>query len=227
MEENKVAVKQQSAKPSFGARCKEWFRKKMVALKRKPQNIAFLFVIIASVYNLLCLTTYSHAIVTYGSAIDWLGLLVFVNTLFSILVLAAFLNSFPKLKPYGKKTVVTVKAKSTKININLIMYAVIFVMLIAMIICEVMYINLLNNWLEGQTWYSAAVSDLSTNELEQRNLFLSSRSDSYVHIILVAIAGVITALIPLYTKLIARINTSKALDSAVENMEEIDLASDD
>lgn len=232
MEDNNVSVVEAEKpivnKPSIGARIKEWFRKEMVALKRKPQYIALLVVLIASVYNLLCLATYSHAIVTYGSAIDWLGLLVFVNTLFSILVFVAFLNSFPKLKPYGKKTVVTLKANTTKININLVMYAVTFVFLIVMLVCEVMYIHLLNNWLETQTWYAATdLSALSTSELEQRDLFLSSRSDSYVHIVLLAISIAITALIPLYSQLICRINTSKELDSAVENMQEIDLAAED
>ena len=90
-------VKNEKPKNDKGAVIKEWFRKKIVNLKRAPQNITFVFLVITSFLYLIWLFTFSKAIYITQAA-TWTGIAVFVNTLLSILVLALFLNAFPKRK---------------------------------------------------------------------------------------------------------------------------------
>ena len=50
--ENEVQLQPKDSKPSkgkrFGAAVKEWFRKRIVALKRAPQNIPLIYMVIVS-----------------------------------------------------------------------------------------------------------------------------------------------------------------------------------
>lgn len=207
-----------NARPSFGAKLKEWARKKTVAIKRKPQNIALLYLAIVTVYNLLVLTVYSEAIIMYAKDVEWVGLMVFVNTLLSILVLVAYLNTFPKLKNKKSKTVVTMTESGIKLNINIPMLVVTLAMIVLMIVCEVVYYNLMNaNYIEQYV-----------NKPEQAGsaaalLIASSLRFSIAHVILLGISIVLILTLPLYRKLIMKINTSKALESSTESMQSLDL----
>lgn len=207
-----------NARPSFGAKLKEWARKKTVAIKRKPQNIALLYLAIVTVYNLLVLTVYSEAIIMYAKDVEWVGLMVFVNTLLSILVLVAYLNTFPKLKNKKSKTVVTMTESGIKLNINIPMLVVTLAMIVLMIVCEVVYYNLMNaNYIEQYV-----------NKPEQAGsaaalLIASSLRFSIAHVILLGISIVLILTLPLYRKLIMKINTSKVLESSTESMQSLDL----
>lgn len=223
MSENEqiVATNPEENKPSalskVGAGIKEWFRKKMVAIKRKPQNIGFVFLFIVTVFNLLSLAIYSELIVYYGEEIEWVGLMVFVNTLLSILVLVAYLNSFPKLKPINSKVVVTMEESGVKMHVNIMMLAVTLAMIIIMIVCEVFYFILMK---EG---YQVNYIDNNANIPEATKLFESSFTLTITHIILLGISLVLILTMPLYRKLIMKVDTSIKLESATENMQQIDL----
>ena len=202
-------------KSSFGAKVKEFFRKQAVGLKRKPQRIALIFLSVVTIYNLLTLATFSEAIVKYSQAVEWVGLMVFINTLFSILILVAFLNTFPKLKKSGSKVTFTMTEQGIKLNVNIPMLIVMLLMAIAMIVCEIVYYNLMG------TFYKEQMA-ISTSWVAGP-LIASSRTLSIVHIILLAVFLVILLTLPLYRKLIMKINTSVKVESATENMKEIDL----
>lgn len=242
MEENNVVVAEseqpKSNKTSFGAKVKEFFRKQTINLKRKPQNIGFLFVLATTIFNLLVLGTYSEGIQNSGagSGVDWVGLMVFVNTLFSLLVVVLYMYSFPKMKKppklvknkktgeeklKEKKTVITVHfTKASKININLVMAVLFLIFCVVMIVCECYYRSVMipfNTNLEA-----------TTDEIANAKALLSKANTySLVHIILLAVDMVLFLLTPLTGKLLAKINTNKEIESAVSNMQEIDLASDE
>ena len=118
-------------KPGAKAKIKEFFRKKIVGLKRKPQNIAFFFLIVTSLFYLLSLNVLSPGPYVDFRETSWLGLCVFISTLFSILVLILFLNTFPKYPKVNKKT-------GKKSYVNYVMMALTFAFIAAMIVANIL-----------------------------------------------------------------------------------------
>ncbi len=221
----------QSKLSKFGAGLKEWGRKKIVNLKRKPQNIALFVLLVSSVFYLLCLSTLSPGPTKDFSQVSWLGFCIFVNALFSILVLVLFLGIFPKYPKVNKKT-------GKKMRINIVMIVLTALFMIAMIAMDIWYYQILVNTMAGNElkfFASAAEAQKYTQYLSEgfdinslngntnaKPYLLSSLSITIAHIVLVGIAGLLLATLPLYKKLILKINTSKAVDFN-ENKEVIDI----
>lgn len=181
---------EEPSKPSVGARIKEWFRKKIVNLKRHPQNIALLFIAIASVYYMFIMFVIGGAIneTNKEPTLPATGLCTFISTLLSILVLVSFLNSFPKRK-----------------KPNIFFLVLTCVMIAGIIGCDIGYYIPVKLYLN---------SDAGAGKLA------AAAAQPYVlaHIILLAVAAVVFALLPVYSRLIKKINTSVKLESATENM---------
>lgn len=193
-------------KEGFGAKVKEFFRKKGVALKRKPQNIAFLFLCIITVYNLITLVNYSEAIIDYAKDVPWTGLMVFITTLFSILILVAYLNTFPKLRKPKSKTTFTMVESGVKLNINIPMLVLVIVMAVAMIVCDAMYFKLM------YPFYLDEYVNKPSSSVSAMLLIKKTLNMSIAHIILLGIFLVLLLTLPLYRKLIMKINTSKVIE---------------
>ncbi len=218
MSENEKTVAVPEKTKSSAGGFKEWGRKKIVNIKRKPQNIALLYFAIVTVYNLLTLTVYSEAIIMYAKDVEWVGLMVFINTLFSILMLVAYMNTFPKLKKPGSKTVLTLTESGIKLHINIIMLVVTIVMIVCMIVCEGVYYNLMNaNYIEQY------VNKPDMAGTEAAILIKNSLTFSVTHIILLGVGLVLLLTLPLYRKLIMKINTRKELESTAESMKAIEI----
>lgn len=213
------------------AKIKEWFRKKIVNLKRKPQNIAFLFLAISSIFYLLSLNTLSPGPTKDFSDAGWLGFCIFVNALFSILVLVLYLGIFPKYPKVNKKT-----GKKTYISIPKIVLTVLFIA--AMIAMDILYYKILVGQMfnsPGKFFSSAAEAqkyaayinpeiDLATIDFSKHKTYLlGSLSVSITHIVLVGISALLLATLPLYKKLILKINTSKDIELGATK-EVIDIA---
>ena len=206
-ENENVAIEE--VKPSKGkavaAGIKEWFRKSIVKLKRRPMNIAFAVLIISTLVNLCCLGNYSELGTNVRYNADMQGLCVFINQLFSILVLLLFLNSFPKRE---KKP-------------RLVMLILCFVFMAVLIGIDVyLYIK----------WGANYAADLERGAAETyyatvRDCYNSSSSGVLAHMILVGISAVLTATYPLYGKLINKINTKKNLEDN-QLSEEIDTSAE-
>lgn len=215
-------------KPTFGAKVKEWFRKQIVNLKRKPQNIAFVLLLITSVFYLLSLSTLSPGPVTDFSTVSWLGFCIFVNALFSILVLVLYLGIFPKYPKVNKKT-----GKKRRINIAMIVLTAIF--LAVMVAMDIWYYTILVNTMSGNEaiFFSSAAEaqkyqqylsegfDVTTldGNTSARSYLITSLHITIAHIVLVAITAILIATLPLYKRLILKINTAKKIESGAANME--------
>lgn len=211
-----------SEKPSFKARAKEWFRKQIVNLKRKPQNIAFVLLFITSLFYLLSLNTLSPGPVRDFSGVSWLGFCIFVNALFSILVLVLFLGIFPKYPKVNKKT-----GKKRRINVAMIVLT--FLFMAVMIAMDIWFYIILTGEIAGQEamFFSSAAEaqkyqqylsegfDVSTLEgnTNAKGYLVSSLHLTIAHIVLVGISMILLATLPLYKKLILKINTSKEVAS--------------
>lgn len=204
LEENiatEVAPQSDSDKPSVGARVKEWFRKQIVGLKKAPQRIPLLFLLIASLCYMIILFNYSKTINQSSRAAELssTGLCVFVVTLISLLVLVSFLNAFPKRK-----------------KVNWFFIALVIVMVGAMVACDVLvYIQLTNN-----------LKSIPADRVNSSNYDPLRRSLTHtiIHLILLGVFAIVFACLPLIKMGLNKINTKKVVESASSNMkEEIDL----
>ena len=177
----------------------EFLRKKLVSLKRKPQTIALLVLAAAFVYYSLNLTKVSNTTAKIQG--PGMGLAGFATMLFSMLSLVCFLNAFP----HRKKT-------------NIPMLVLMFLMLGVIVFCDIYY---------GGKITAAVTRAENPIEATGTNIYISqAQSMLYVHRILVAFGAVLTALLPVYTPLIRKINTSVEV-AANEEMGAIDISSED
>ena len=166
---------------------KEWIRKQVVTLKRSPQRIPLFIIVICSVLWLLWLFTFSQAAYELPG-LDTLGLIIFINTMLSILILPLFLNAFPKRK-----------------KPNIIFIALVFIFIAALIAIDLIYYMQVNTYLfidhnQSDSW------------IAERPYMSSSLNLSIAHIILVAISALSLALMPVYAPLIKKINTAKEIE---------------
>ncbi len=195
-------------KPSKGKKAnkgaKEWFRKKVVALKRKPQNIALLFLVISTVYFMLALFKISiavYSVYTQQGIETTIGICIFVTTLLSLLVLVSFLNSFPKRK-----------------KPNIFFIVLVFLMIAAMIVCDIMFYVQMSQIL--------ALPDLA-NAKDTISKVTTGQTYVIVHVVLLGVSAIVFALLPAYRLLINKINTQVELESATEKMHgDIDIQED-
>lgn len=104
---------------------KEFVRKRLVGLKRKPQIIAMLVLGVGFVYYSLNLTHVSNTTAYIQGT--GMGLSGFVVMLFSVLSLVCFLNAFPHRK-----------------KVNIPMLVLMFLMLGSIIFCDTYYISKIN-----------------------------------------------------------------------------------
>lgn len=205
MSEENVNAKVETAEkpaPSAGAKIwagiKEWFRKRIVKLKQKPQTIAMLFLLVALLFWLCTLNVYSSAIYSNDVVENKLvGLLNFVTTLFAILSVVSFLNAFPKRK-----------------KPNIVFIIITFAFIAIQIVCDAFYHVNFSAYLYGG-------SDLTPEQIAESPEFLQSLNFVIVHIVLLGVAAGMIALTPVFGILLKKINTKKAIEST-ELKEEID-----
>ena len=185
-------AKQPTRKPEF-------LRKKLVTLKRKPQIIALLVLAAAFVYYSLNLPKISNTTAKIQGA--GMGLSGFVTMLFSILSLVCFLNAFPHRK-----------------KVNIPMLALMFLMLGAIIFCDLYY---------GQRITDAVTREINPIDPTGSNIYISqAKSMLNVHMILVCAGAALTGLLPVYAPMIRKINTSVEV-AANEDMGTIDISGED
>lgn len=177
----------------FKAGLKEWFRKRVVALKVKPQTIPLIIMVITTVYFMLVLFTISKAVdlSSEDSHTKAVGICTFITTLLSLLYLVSFLNAFPKRK-----------------KPNIFFIVLVFVMIAGQFACDLVY------YLQMDACIKAIQKVGSEMDLACR------AAQPYVigHIVLLGLSAIVFALLPVYSKLIRKIDTSVKLESATESM---------
>ncbi len=186
-----------SAKPKKGI--KEFFRKFFVSLKRSPQNIALVALLVAFLVYSLNLTHIADT--TARINLPNMGQCEFAAMLFSILAFVVFLRAFPK------------RQKPHKIMVGLL-----FFMFALLIFVDVVYLMRITEALTRAD--NPAVITVDT-------AFIAIANNAVVaHIICVGICAVLTAALPLYGKLLKKINTSIDVEGNGE-MEAIDISGED
>lgn len=177
----------------------EFLRKLIVGLKRRPSIIPLLVLIVAFLQYSLNLTHISDTTAKIQGV--GMGLCGFATMLFSMLSLVCFLNAFPR----RKKPVIPM------IVLMCVMFAII-------IFCDNYYSGLIALALTRPD--NPIVIDKSTVYIAQAYNVLQT------HIGLEIAGVVITALLPVYTKLLRKINTSIIVEDNGK-MGEIDISGED
>ena len=164
---------------------KESVRKLIVSLKRSPQTIPMVMLLISFVYFSLNLTHMSDTTAKIqGSG---MGLCQFCIMLFSLLSMVCMLNAFPRRK-----------------KPNIPMIALMFVMFGVIIYCNIHYSNAV---------LAALYRAESPIKLDETTAYIAKAYNMLgTHIVLVIATAALVALLPVYSKLLKRINTSVAVD---------------
>lgn len=177
----------------------EFLRKLIVSLKRKPDVIGLLVLAAAFVYYSLNLTHISDTTAKIQGA--GMGLCGFATMLFSILSMVCYLNAFPR----RKKPVIP-------------MIVLMALMLGIILFCDYHYMTLIAVALTRPD--NPIILDKSTIYIAQAYNVLST------HMGIVIAGAVITALLPVYTKLLRKINTSIVVEGNGD-LGEIDISGED
>ncbi len=186
-------------KVSFGARVKEAVRKLIVSLKRRPQNIPLLMLVITFLFYSLHLTAISNT--TSRIQGSNMGLCGFATMLFSMLSMVCFGNAFPRRKP-----------------VNKVMLTLMFVMLAVVVVADVTYLNAIY----------AAINRAESPIVVTTDTAYIAYAASYLqtHIILICISVVLIVLLPVYSKLIKKIRTSIEVEET-EDIGTIDISGEE
>ncbi len=186
-------------KMSFGAKVKESFRKFLVNLKHRPHNIPLVMLVITFLYFALNLTHLSDTTAKING--PNMGLCGFAVMLFSILSMVCFGNAFPQRKPVNKP-----------------MFVLMFAMFGIILLADTTYMNAV------YTAISRADNPIAVTE-STRYIALAYNNLS-THRVLLIISIVLIVLLPVYSKLIRKINTSIEVEAG-EEIAAIDISSED
>ena len=177
---------------------KEFFRKIIVSLKRKPYTIALIALVITFVFYSLNLTAVSDTTAKIQG--QGMGLSGFVTMLFSILSIVCFFNTYQPRK-----------------KANLPMLIIMMVMIAAVVFCDYYY---------RQIIYTAVTRTENPIVITESTAYIAkSYAMLGTHMVLLVISAVLILLVPVYAKLIRKINTSVAVED-YGNMEAIDVEED-
>ena len=182
-----------------GRGIKEVIRKSLVSLKRSPQAIPLVFLIVGFLIYSLNLSAVANTTARINGAN--MGQCEFVAMLFSILAFVVFLRTFPKRKPANK-----------------IMLGLLVGMLALLIFVDVVY---------NTRIVSAVTRTENPIIIDDQSLYINTAQTVVtLHIVFVCITAVLLALLPIYSKLIRKINTSIEVEGN-ENMAVIDVADEE
>ncbi len=177
---------------------KEFVRKFFVSLKRSPSKIPMLATVVAFLFYSLNLASISNTTCKINT--NNMGQCEFATMLLSILMMVVFLRCFPRReKP------------------KYIMIGIYYLMDIAQIFCDVVYITRINNVI------SAPDNPFDVNGTD--SYIATAQSVMTGHIIILVVCAALVALLPVYGKMLKKINTSIDVEGN-EDMGAIDLTSD-
>ena len=181
------------------SRIREFFRKRLVALKRKPHLIALAVLAIAFIYYSFNLSSIANTTALING--PHMGLSSFAVMLLSVLSLVCFMNAFP----HRKKAVIP-------------MVVLTFVMLGILIFCDYYYDSRIT---------AALTREVSPIVPTGKNAFVAvTQNVIAVHRILLIIGAALFALLPVYSKLLRKINTSIEVEEN-KDMGTIDISGED
>lgn len=178
---------------------KEFIRKFFVSLKRSPQTIPLVALAAAFIVYSFRLTSISNTTARINTAN--MGQCEFAAMLFSILAFVCFLRAFPKRQKVNKP-----------------MLILLVLMLVLLVFSDSVYLFRINE---------ALTRAENTVVIDEKTMFISeAQSTMTMHIILVAVCAFLLATLPIYAKLLRKINTSIEVEGNGD-MDVIDISGED
>lgn len=174
----------------------EFFRKRMVDIKRKPHRIPLLVLGGAYVYYSLNLSSIAQTTTNING--KGMGLAEFIAMLIGVLLLVCFVNAFP----HRKKT-------------NIPMLVLSFLFIAAVFAADTYY-----------RWRITVALTRTTNQREMTDVIRTAIATVDVHRILLGIGVLLTALLPVYTPLLRKINTNVRIEDN-GSIGDIDISGED
>ncbi len=168
-------------KTSLKSRIQESARRRVVSLKRKPSTIPMTVLVIAFLVFSLNLTSMSNTTAKIQGSN--MGLAQFAIMLLSLLSILCLMNAFPR----RKKT-------------NIPMLVLMFLMLGGMVLCDIHYRNAI--------WTAVTRAENPIVVTADTSYILSAYNLLQAHMILIIVTAALVALMPVYTRLLKKINTS-------------------
>ncbi len=178
---------------------KERVRKFVVALKRNPHRIPLIAFVLCFIFYSFNLTSISNTTAKINS--PGMGLYGFMTMLFSMLSLVAFMNAFPHRKPVNK----------VMLGVSLFMVALVF-------FADVQYRGLILRAVDASNPNHITVT-------ENTLYIISAYEMLFKHMIFIIISVCLTVLLPVYSKLLKKINTGINVEG-YGKMEAIELEND-
>ena len=174
---------------------REFLRKTVVSLKRNPSMIPLVMMFITFVYYSLNLTDVSDTTAKiYGKG---MGLCQFCIMLFSLLSLVCMLNAFPRRK-----------------KANIPMIVLMFVMFGIIIFCDMHYSNMV---------IAAITRAENPIAITEETIYIAKANNMLnTHMALTIVCAALVLLLPAYSKLLKKINTSIVIEDNGE-MAQIDI----
>lgn len=167
------------------AKTKESIRKFFVSLKRNPSMIPLVMLLVSFLLFSLNLTYMSDTTAKIQG--KGMGLCQFCIMLFSLLSMVCMLNAFPRRK-----------------KPNIPMVVLMFVMFGLIIYCNIHYSNAV---------LAALYRAESPIKLDETTQYIAKAYNMLgTHMVLVIVTAALVALLPVYSKLLRKINTSVAVD---------------
>lgn len=185
------------SKKSKGLR--ELVRKLLVSLKRRPQTIPLIALACAFLVYSLNLTYISNTTAKIQG--PQMGLCGFAAMLLSILSFVTFLGAFPKRK-----------------KANVPMLILMYIMFGAIIFSDIVYYGRI------ETALTRTENPISVTE--NTMYILKAQDIVIVHVVLIGVTAALIALLPLYGKLIKKINTSVDVEYS-DNLGAIDISGEE
>ncbi len=164
---------------------REFLRKTVVSLKRNPSMIPLVMMFITFVYYSLNLTDVSDTTAKiYGKG---MGLSQFCIMLFSLLSLVCMLNAFPRRK-----------------KANIPMIVLMFVMFGIIIFCDMHYSNMV---------IAAITRAENPIAITEETIYIAKANNMLnTHMALTIVCAALVLLLPAYSKLLKKINTSIVIE---------------
>ena len=174
---------------------KEAFRKFIVSLKRNPSVIPLVTLLVAFIYFSFNLTSLSDSTAKIQGV--GMGLSQFCIMLFSLLSMVCMLNAFPRRK-----------------KPNYVMIVVMFIMFAIIMFCDLHYNNAI---------IAALTRAESPIVLNETTAYIAEAYNMLnIHVVMIGISAALILLLPVYSKLLRKINTSVNIEDNGE-MGEIEL----
>lgn len=164
---------------------KEFFRKFIVSLKRNPSMIPLVMLFVSFLVYSLNLTDMSDTTAKIQGT--GMGLCQFCIMLFSLLSMVCLLNAYPRRK-----------------KANIPMIVLMFIMFGVIVFCDVHYCNAI---------MAALTRAESPIVLNETTIYIANAYNMLnTYMIMIGITAVLVLLLPVYSKLLKKINTSVAVE---------------